>query len=386
MNFSEIKAQEEVYVVHSYGRVQVALEKGKNATAWDADGKKYVDFTSGIGVNALGFCDEGWQKAVTNQIAKIQHISNYYYNSSNTKLAMLLSKVANLKKTFFCNSGAEANECAIKTARKYGERKGAHKIITLDQSFHGRTKTTLAATGQDSFHQEFQPLTEGFLYAQPNDIESVKALIDETVCAVMIETVQGEGGVNLISESFIKDLRMLCDSEDILLVLDEVQTGIGRTGSFFSYQEFGVLPDILTCAKGLAGGLPIGICMMGEKTCELLQPGMHGSTFGGNPVSCAAAIEVVERVNTPEFLESVKEKADYFRAELSKIPQIKSVCGRGLMLGMEIEGSAVEVMKKCAENGLLVLTAKTKIRFLPPLTITKQEIDEGLAIFKKILA
>jgi len=386
MNFSEIKAQEEVYVVHSYGRVQVALEKGKNATAWDADGKKYVDFTSGIGVNALGFCDEGWQKAVTNQIAKIQHISNYYYNSSNTKLAMLLSKVANLKKTFFCNSGAEANECAIKTARKYGERKGAHKIITLDQSFHGRTITTLAATGQDSFHQEFQPLTEGFLYAQPNDIESVKALIDETVCAVMIETVQGEGGVNLISESFIKDLRMLCDSEDILLVLDEVQTGIGRTGSFFSYQEFGVLPDILTCAKGLAGGLPIGICMMGEKTCELLQPGMHGSTFGGNPVSCAAAIEVVERVNTPEFLESVKEKADYFRTEFSKIPQIKSVCGRGLMLGMEIEGSAVEVMKKCAENGLLVLTAKTKIRFLPPLTITKQEIDEGLAIFKKILA
>ena len=287
MSFEAIKKQEQEYILHSYGRVDVALSHGKNAEAWDVEGKHYYDFTSGIGVNALGYSDEGWVKAVTEQAGKIQHMSNYYYCDKNTQLAELLAKNSGLCRSFFCNSGAEANECAIKIARKYGEKKHAYKVITLENSFHGRTLTTLAATGQDGFHQLFTPLTEGFVYAKGNDVEDLKAkLADPEVCAVLLESVQGEGGVVPMEEDYLKAVRELCTEHDVLMMLDEVQTGIGRTGYFFSYQRAGILPDVVTAAKGLGGGLPIGVCIAGEKVKDVFAPGMNGSTFGANPVVC----------------------------------------------------------------------------------------------------
>lgn len=386
MNTSDIIKQENEYVVHSYGRVPVALEHGKNATAWDADGKEYIDFTSGIGVNAIGFCDEAWVEAVSNQAAKLQHISNYYYNENNTQLAQELSEATGLAKSFFCNSGAEANECAIKIARKHGEPKGAYKIITLNNSFHGRTITTLSATGQDVFHKDFLPLTDGFVYAEPNDLSSIEALVDDQACAVMIEMVQGEGGVLPMEEGFVKGLEKLCAEKEIVLIVDEVQTGVGRTGSFLASQAYDIKPDIVTLAKGLAGGLPIGVCMVNDKLKDILQPGMNGSTFGGNPVSCAAALEVVNRVNDEFFLRDVVGKGEYIKYELSKLPQIDFVRGKGLMLGIKLRDIAAgEVLVECAKRGLLILTAKDLVRFLPPLTITKEEIDKGLEIFKDVI-
>lgn len=386
MKFQTIKEQEQSYVVQSYGRVDVALTKGKNATAWDVDGKEYIDFTSGIGVNSLGYCDPGWVKAVTEQAGEIQHISNYYFHPKNTELAQALSELSGLKRTFFCNSGAEANECAIKVARKYGEPHGAYKIITLNNSFHGRTLTTLAATGQEAFHRDFLPLTDGFVYAEINDIESVRALLDGKVCAVMIEMVQGEGGINALEDHFVQDLKALCKESCILLIVDEVQTGVGKTGTFFSYQGYSLEPDIVTCAKGIAGGLPMGVCMVSEQLKDILKPGMQGSTFGGNPVACAGALEVIKRVSEPAFLQSVLDKGQKFLSVLEKHPKVKGIYGKGLMIGVELaELSPVDVMKRCAENGLLILTAKNKVRFLPPLTITDYEIEKGLQIFKEVL-
>ena len=329
MSFEAIKKQEQEYILHSYGRVDVALSHGKNAEAWDVEGKHYYDFTSGIGVNALGYCDEGWVKAVTEQAGKIQHMSNYYYCDKNTQLAELLAKNSGLCRSFFCNSGAEANECAIKIARKYGEKKHAYKIVTLENSFHGRTLTTLAATGQDGFHRLFTPLTEGFVYAKGNDAEDLKAkLSDPEVCAVLLESVQGEGGVVPMEEDYLKAVRALCTERDVLMMLDEVQTGIGRTGYFFSYQRAGILPDVVTAAKGLGGGLPIGVCIAGEKVKDSFAPGMNGSTFGANPVVCAGAVEVVSRVSKPEFLKKVQEKGEYFKERLLKMPNVEFVRGR----------------------------------------------------------
>lgn len=386
MDFNTIKKQDDDYILHSYGRVDVALVSGKNAVAYDISGKEYIDFSSGIGVNSLGFCDEKWTNAVQKQAAKIQHLSNYYYNPLNTQLAEDLAKAAGMSRSFFCNSGAEANECATKIARKFGEAKGADKIITLKDSFHGRTITTLSATGQDSFHQDFLPLTEGFTHADKDSIESVKSQLDDTICGVLIELVQGEGGVIPLEKQFVKDLRKLCDDAGVLLIIDEVQTGIGRTGSFFAYQDFDITPDVVTAAKGLGGGLPIGACLVNEKLKDIFKPGMNGSTFGGNPVVCAGAIEVVNRVNNDEFLKEVKEKSDYIKSKLEKISEVEFVRGKGLMLGVKLKSkNAREVLLKCAENGLLVLTAKDLIRFLPPLTITKEEIDKGLAIFENVL-
>ena len=382
MTFEQVKSQDQAYILHTYGRVDAALVKGRNARAWDVDGKEYIDFTAGIGVNALGYCDPEWSAAVAGQAGKIQHMCNYYYCPENTALAQELSQASGMAKAFFCNSGAEANECAIKIARKYGEKRGAYRIVTLENSFHGRTLTTLAATGQEGFHREFLPLTEGFLYAQAGDLAGIQALLDGSVCAVMLEMVQGEGGVIPMDEGFVKGLAQLCREKDVLLLIDEVQTGIGRTGRFFAYQGYGVQPDVVTCAKGIAGGLPMGACLVSERLGDILQPGQNGSTFGGNPIASAAARVVVRRVSEPDFLQSVAEKGAYFREKLEAMPQVEYVRGRGLMLGVKLK----EKDAQCAKQGLLILTAKELVRFLPPLTITQEDIDQGLAIFQQVLA
>lgn len=387
MTFEQVKSQDQAYILHTYGRVDAALVKGRNARAWDVDGKEYIDFTAGIGVNALGYCDPEWSAAVAGQAGKIQHMCNYYYCPENTALAQELSQASGMAKAFFCNSGAEANECAIKIARKYGEKRGAYRIVTLENSFHGRTLTTLAATGQEGFHREFLPLTEGFLYAQAGDLEGIQALLDGSVCAVMLEMVQGEGGVIPMDEGFVQGLAQLCQEKDVLLLIDEVQTGIGRTGRFFAYQGYGVQPDVVTCAKGIAGGLPMGACLVSERLGDILQPGQNGSTFGGNPIASAAARVVVRRVSEPAFLQSVSEKGAYFREKLEAMPQVEYVRGRGLMLGVKLkEKDAHDVLVQCAKAGLLILTAKELVRFLPPLTITQEDIDQGLAIFQQVLA
>ena len=386
MTFQEIKDQDQQYIMRTYGRVDVALVKGQNARAWDAEGKEYIDFTSGIGVNCLGYGDPQWAAAVAAQAGEIQHLCNYYYSPQNTALAQELCQAAGMAQAFFCNSGAEANECAIKIARKYGEKRGAHRILTLVNSFHGRTLTTLAATGQEGFHKDFLPLTEGFLYAPAGDLREVDRQMDGTVCAVLIEGVQGEGGVVPMDPEFVQGLRKLCDERDVLLMMDEVQTGVGRTGYFYSYQGYGIVPDVATSAKGLAGGLPIGACLVGEKLRNILKPGQQGSTFGGNPVVCAGAREVVRRVSAPEFLQAVLEKGEYITKRLENLPQVEFVRGRGLMLGIKLKsGDAHDVLVECAKQGLLVLTAKELVRFLPPLTITVEEIDKGLSIFAKVL-
>lgn len=387
MTFEQVKSQDQAYILHTYGRVDAALVKGRNARAWDVDGKEYIDFTAGIGVNALGYCDPEWSAAVAGQAGKIQHMCNYYYCPENTALAQELSQASGMAKAFFCNSGAEANECAVKIARKYGEKRGAYRIVTLENSFHGRTLTTLAATGQEGFHREFLPLTEGFLYAQAGDLAGIQALLDGSVCAVMLEMVQGEGGVIPMDEDFVKGLAQLCREKAVLLLIDEVQTGIGRTGRFFAYQGYGVQPDVVTCAKGIAGGLPMGACLVSERLGDILQPGQNGSTFGGNPIASAAARVVVRRVSEPDFLQSVAEKGAYFREKLEAMPQVEYVRGRGLMLGVKLkEKDAHDVLVQCAKAGLLILTAKELVRFLPPLTITQEDIDQGLAIFQQVLA
>ncbi len=386
MNFQEIKEQEQRYILHTYGRVDVALVKGKNARAWDMEGKEYLDFTSGIGVNALGYSDPLWMAAVAKQAGEIQHLCNYYYSPQNTALAQELCEAAGMAQAFFCNSGAEANECAVKVARKYGEKRNARNIVTLWNSFHGRTLTTLAATGQDGFHRDFLPLTEGFLYAEAGDISGVEKLLDGSVCAVLIETVQGEGGVIPLEEDFVQALSALCREKDVLLMVDEVQTGIGRTGAFYSYQNYGIEPDAVTTAKGLGGGLPIGACLVSERLRNILKPGQQGSTFGGNPVVCAGAREVVRRVSAPAFLQGVREKGAYLWERLLSMPQVELVRGKGLMLGVKLkQGDAHDVLVRCAEQGLLILTAKELVRFLPPLTITREEMDEGLGIFEQVL-
>ena len=391
MNFEQVKQQEQTNMMHTYGRFPVALVKGKGVVAWDTEGKDYIDFTSGIGVNALGWCDEGWVQAVSRQAGELQHISNLYYNPVQTQLAEELCKASGLSKVFFGNSGAEANECAIKLARKWGMEQSPEKnrVVTLQNSFHGRTVTTLAATGQEEFHKWFFPFTEGFDYAPANDLDAVEQAITDQTCAVMVELIQGEGGMFLLEKEFVQGLRKLCDEKNVLLLVDEVQTGVGRTGAFYCYQNFGILPDVVSSAKGLGGGLPIGACLCGEKLQNVLTSGMHGSTFGGNPIVCAAALEVLSRVNRPEFLAEVTEKGEYFREKLSKLPRVENVRGMGLMIGADVAAdlgkTAGNVASACIESGLLILTAHSALRFLPPLTITKEEIDKGLAQLKAVL-
>lgn len=388
MDNKKIKELDNENIMHTYGRYDVCLTKGKGVYAYDDNGKKYIDVSSGIGVNCLGYCDDGWVKAVSEQAGTIQHISNYYYNKVAGVLAEKLTKATGLSKVFFGNSGAEANECAIKVARKYSfdkYGKGRDHIITLVNSFHGRTIATLSATGQDVFHNYFFPFVDGFDNAIANDIESLKDTITDKTCAVMLETVQGEGGVNILDSEYLQQVRKVCDEKDILLIVDEVQTGVCRTGKLYGYMHSGIKPDVVTSAKGLGGGLPIGICMVNDKLKDVMGPSTHGTTFGSNPVVCAGANYIIDTVNTPEFIEEVNKKGAYFKEKIEKIKGVKSVRQQGLMIGIEVEGNAGDIAKKCTENGLLVITAKTLLRMLPPLNIKYEEIDEALAILKKVM-
>lgn len=384
MNTKELDNQ---YVAHAYGRFDVALTKGQGSTLYDEDGKKYIDFGSGIGVTAFGINDPVWTKAVEEQLHRVQHTSNLYYTAPCAKLAQLLCEKSGMKKVFFGNSGAEANEGAIKFARKYSFDKygaGRSTIITLVNSFHGRTITTLAATGQDSFHTVFDPFTPGFKYCPANDIEALQAAATDDVCAVLFECVQGEGGVNNLSPTFVNAIAKLAKEKDILIAVDEVQTGNGRTGTYFAYQQYGITPDIVTTAKGLGGGLPIGAVLFGEKLQDTMTPGSHGSTFGGNPVVAAGACSIVERIDD-DFLSEVQRKSEKIRTALAKVKSVQSISGMGLMLGIETNKPAGEVAKACLANGLLILTAKTKLRLLPALNISDAELDEGLEILKGVL-
>ena len=388
MDNKKIKELDNENIMHTYGRYDVCLTKGKGVYAYDDNGKKYIDVSSGIGVNSLGYCDDGWVKAVSEQAGTIQHISNYYYNKVAGVLAEKLTKATGLSKVFFGNSGAEANECAIKVARKYSFDKygrGRDHIITLVNSFHGRTIATLSATGQDVVHNYFFPFVEGFDNAIANDIESLKNTITDKTCAVMLETVQGEGGVNILDSEYLQQVRKICDEKDILLIVDEVQTGVCRTGKLYGYMHSGIKPDVVTSAKGLGGGLPIGVCMVNDKLKDVMGPSTHGTTFGSNPVVCAGANYIIDTVNTPEFIEEINKKGAYFKEKLEKIKGVKSVRQQGLMIGIEVEGNAGDIAKKCTENGLLVITAKTLLRMLPPLNIKYEEIDEALAILKKVM-
>lgn len=384
-----VKDIDKKYVMNSYNRYDLEIVEGMGCYCYDVDGKEYLDLSSGIGVNSLGFCDMGWVDSVTQQVCKLNHTSNLYYSQPCAILAEKLCKRTGYDKVFFCNSGAEANEGAIKIARKYSFDKygnGRDKIITLVNSFHGRTVTTLAATGQEVFHNYFFPFTEGFLHAKANDIDSVKALLDDSVCAIMAEMVQGEGGVIALDKQFVEQLRALCDEKDLLLIVDEVQTGMGRTGKLLASMHYGIKPDVTTLAKGLGGGLPIGAVLADEKCSGVLGYSMHGTTFGGNPIVCAGANYVVDTMND-EFLKEVEEKANYFREKLAQLPEVESVSGLGLMIGLKLKSkTASDVVKEGIKKGIIMLTAKDKIRLLPPLTITYNDIDKAMSILSTLLA
>ncbi|MBQ9973101.1 MAG: acetylornithine/succinylornithine family transaminase [Firmicutes bacterium] len=381
-----IKEIDNKYVAHTYGRFDLALVKGKGAVAYDTDGKEYIDLTSGIGVNSFGYCDDVWADAVRAQLENIQHTSNLYYTEPCAKLAQLLCEKTGMEKVFFSNSGAEANECAIKAAREYAAvNKGEeyYTIVTLVNSFHGRTITTLAATGQDSMHANFKPMTEGFVYAEANNIEDLRAKVAENKCAaIMAEVVQGEGGVIPLTQEFMDEIFKLAEEYNLVTVIDEVQTGNGRLGSLYGYMKYGVQPDIVSTAKGLAGGLPMGATMFSKKTADVYKPGMHGSTFGGNPICAAAAVSIIERIDDA-FLAEVEDKAAMLWAELEGAEGIKSVSGMGLMVGIETEKDAGEIIKECMDKGVLTLKAKNKVRLLPPLNIPKETLKKALDIIKE---
>ena len=361
---SEIIKTDNEYVANTYARFPLVLKEGKGSLVYDETGREYIDMGSGIGVTAFGIADDEWQAAVAKQLGKLQHMSNLYYTEPCAELAKLLCAKTGMKKVFFANSGAEANECAIKTARKWGcENKGEEysTIVTLVNSFHGRTITTLAATGQEHYHEDFGPLTPGFVYAEANDLESVKKLVaDNKVCAVMFECVQGEGGVIPLTAQFVQGLAELAEKENFLLIADEVQTGNGRTGELYAYMNFGIKPDIVSTAKGLGGGLPLGACLMGEKTGNVLKFGDHGSTFGGNPVCCAGALSIISRIDGA-LLSQVKQKSEYIVDELSGADGVESVSGMGLMLGIKTKKPVKDVLNECMANGVLCLTAKDKL-------------------------
>ena len=377
------------HVMGTYGRYPLVMDSGSGETATDENGKHYIDFGSGIGTNSLGYCNDDWADAVCAQVRKIQHTSNYYYTKVQADFAAKLTEAAGMEKVFFGNSGAEANECAIKIARKYSfdkYGKGRHNIITLVNSFHGRTITTLSATGQDVFHNYFFPFTEGFIFVKANDIDDLKAKLDDTVCAVMFEHIQGEGGVNALDQASVDSIYELTAPKDVLTIADEVQTGIGRTGKFLAGDNFGHKPDIVTLAKGIAGGLPMGACLTGKKCANVLTSGTHGSTFGGNPVCCAGGLEVMKKAADPAFLAEVTKKGEYFREKLNAIPEVGGTSGMGLMIGISLKTKDAKAVAQAAlDNGLLVLTAKEKVRLLPPLTISYDEIDKGIAILADIL-
>lgn len=380
------------HVMGTYGRYDVVMQKGSGRTAVDENGREYIDFGSGIGTNSLGYCNEEWADAVCEQVRSVQHTSNYYYTKVQADFADVLCEKTGYSKVFFGNSGAEANECAIKLARKYsfdkyGKDAKRYNIITLVNSFHGRTLCTLSATGQDVFHNYFFPFVEGFINVEANNIDDLRAKTDDSVCAVMFEFVQGEGGVIPLDKAFVDEIFKLCAEKDILTIADEVQTGVGRTGKLLASQHYNVKPNITTLAKGLAGGVPIGACLADEKCADVLVKGTHGSTFGGNPIACAGGLVVLSKAGDERFLAEVREKGDYLRAKLLEIPEVEGIDGLGMMIGIRLKTkNAADVCKAAVDNGLLLLTAKTKLRLLPPLNITKEEIDRGIEILKKLLA
>ncbi|MBQ2676920.1 MAG: aspartate aminotransferase family protein [Clostridia bacterium] len=390
MNFEQLKSLDQQSHTPNYGRYDLGLSHGKSSTVYDVEEKQYIDFTSGIGVNSLGFADDGWAEAVYHQAKTLQHTSNLYYNEATATLTSTLTKLTGMDKVFMCNSGAEANECAIKLCRKYSfDKYGSdrYEIITLINSFHGRTMSTLTATGQDAMHPDcFAPFVGGFKYAVSGDFEDFKAKVTDKTCAVIMEMIQGEGGVLPQDKEFVKQVCEFAKQKDILVVVDEVQTGIGRTGKLLAYEHYDITPDVITLAKGLGGGLPIGACLCTEELQNVLSAGSHGSTFGGNPVACAGASYVLSKVANQEFLDEVAKKGEYIFSRLNKMKNVKSTRGLGMMIGIEVEGmTGAEVAKKCIENGLIVLTAKALVRLLPPLNITYDEIDKGLAIFENVI-
>ena len=388
MNTKELDSK---YIANTYARFPIVLERGKGSLVWDSEGREYIDMGSGIAVNAFGLADGQWMAAVTEQLGRLQHSSNLYYTVPDALLAEQLCERTGMKKVFFGNSGAEANECAIKCARKYAADKyGAdkrYKIVTLVNSFHGRTVTTLAATGQDEYHQDFQPLTPGFLYAPANDCEALKALVegDDAIAAIMFELVQGEGGVLPLTQEFVQCIADICRAKDILMVCDEVQTGNGRTGTLYAWMQYGIVPDIMTTAKGLGGGLPIGACFMGEKCENTFTPGSHGSTFGGNPAVCAGALNILSRIDD-SLLAEVKAKSEYIVNALTGAKGVESVAGLGLMLGIKTVKPLNDVVTACRENGVLVLTAHGKLRLLPALNIPMELVEKAVAVIKAACA
>lgn len=387
MNIKETDAE---YVAGTYARFPLQIAGGKGSVVWDETGKKYIDLSTGIAVNAFGIADDGWTEAVMKQLGTLQHMSNLYYTEPAPLLARMLCLRTGMKKVFFSNSGAEANECAIKAARKYASDKyggGRNIIVTLVNSFHGRTITTLAATGQDEFHNSFLPLTGGFIYTPANDIPALTALVESTpnIAAFMFEVVQGEGGVMPLEPDFVNAMAALAKARDILLICDEVQTGNGRTGALYGYMNYGVSPDIVTTAKGLGGGLPLGATLFGEKTADVLTPGTHGSTFGGNPVCCAGALSILSRIDDA-LLAGVRTRSDYIFNALTGAPGVKSVSGMGLMIGVETEKPAAEVIAACMEKGVLVIKAKNKVRLLPALNIPTELLEEAVSLLKEVCA
>ena len=382
----DIKQIDKQYVANTYARFDLLLTHGNGSIVFDETGKEYIDLGTGIAVNAFGVNDTAWKEAVASQLDKIQHTSNLYYNEPCALLAKALCEKTGMKKVFFSNSGAEANECAIKAARKYGEIKKGKEynvIVTLKNSFHGRTITTLSATGQDVFHEHFTPMTAGFVHATANDFDEMQALVKtHKCCAVMLELVQGEGGVMALDKTYVKKLETLARENDLLLIVDEVQTGNGRTGSLYAYMQYDIVPDVVTTAKGLGGGLPIGATMLGERVENLFTPGLNGSTFGGNPVCAAGALSILERIDN-KLLEEVNEKSAYIFSELSKAKGVKSVSGLGLMIGVECEKDAGEVIAACRERGVLVIKAKHKVRLLPALNIPFETLKKAIKILKE---
>lgn len=384
MSFKNIDKE---FVANTYGRFDLEIVSGKGSLVYDINGKEYIDLATGIAVNTFGVADNEWINAITEQLNKVQHTSNLYYSEPCAILAKMLCERTGAKKVFFSNSGAEANECAIKTARLWAsENKGEEcfNIITLKNSFHGRTITTLSATGQDVFHKYFNPLTDGFLYAEANNIDSVKELVANNKCsAIMMELVQGEGGVMALDKDFVNDVCKIAKENNILVVIDEVQTGNGRCGELYAYQAYGIVPDIVSTAKGLAGGLPLGATLFFDKTENTLKAGLHGSTFGGNPIACAGAINILSRLDR-EMLDSVKAKSRYIFDELTGSEGIKSVSGLGLMIGIETEGDVSVILSKCMERGILPIKAKNKLRLLPALNIPMNLLEKSVDIIKTV--
>lgn len=386
---SNLQSMDQAFVAGTYKRFPVSIVSGKGSTVYDENGKAYIDMGSGIGVTAFGIGDDAWNQAVMAQLQKVQHMSNLYYTQPCAELARLMCEKTGMSKVFFGNSGAEANECLIKIARKYAaEKKGSDHftIVTLESSFHGRTLSTLAATGQDHFHGLFQPLTPGFAHARANDLQdAIRVMEENKAAAMLIECVQGEGGVKVLDKAFVQGLYAYCKEKDILFLVDEVQTGNGRTGELYAYMHYGVKPDAFSTAKGLGGGLPIGACVMSEKVEKVLGFGDHGSTFGGNPVCCAGAISILERLDAG-FLASVAEKGSWVFEQLQNAPGIKGVSGMGLMIGILTEKPAGDVVKACMEQGVLCLTAKEKVRLLPALNISMAELKKAISVIKAVCA